>query len=74
MDRADAAGVLLRALVQRLLLFEPVNVIVLATDLHKLCPKVGARVCDDDRQVVKHPLRESRSPVCRNEEPMRAGH
>jgi hypothetical protein len=61
MDRTDAAGVLLGALVQRLLLFEQVNVIVLATELHKL----------DDRQVVKHPLREYRSPVFRNEEPMR---
>ena len=72
MDRTDAAGVLLRALVQRLLLFEQVNVIVLATELHKLCPKVGARVCAADRQVVKHLLGESRSPVCRDEAPMRA--
>jgi hypothetical protein len=56
---------------QRLLLFEPVSVIVPATDLHKRCPKVGARVCSDVRQVVKHPLRESRSPACRTEPPVR---
>ena len=72
MDRTDAAGVLLRALVQRLWLFEQVSVIVLATELHKLWPKVGARVCGEDRPVVTHPLRESRAPGCRNEEPMRA--